>query len=231
MKRLRYNRNFRNIINLFKHRLDLKRQLNRIIYVLAILILLLLLKRLNNSISSNIIEIIDNSINHKVNIKEDSKLIIDYGKKIFKLPEKALTVLNLENNSKYIMPIEGVIYSPFGEIKYLDGSSKFNSGIDIIPSEDKEAVVIDNGVVISIEDRKSKGYYITIKHDEIISVYGYLVKTYVDVGDEVAQGTKLGSLGTNKDGNKYLHFEIWKDEEPVDPTKYIKFNKKNFKTV
>ena len=226
MKRSRYNKNFKSGMNFLKHRLNFKRQLNRIIYVLAILILLLLLKRLNNSISSNIIEIIDNSINHKVNIKEDSKLIMDYSKEILKLPEKALTVLNLENNSKYIMPIEGTIYSPFGEIKYLDGNNKFNNGIDIMPSEDKEAVAIDNGVVLSIEDRKSKGYYITIKHQEIISVYGYLVKTYVNVGDEVAQGTKLGSLGTNKDGNKYLHFEIWKDEEPVDPTKYIKFNKR-----
>ncbi len=226
MKKLRYNRNFRNILNLFKSRLNYKRQLNRIIYVLAILILLLLLKRLNNSISSNIIEIIDNSINYKVNVKEDSKLIIDYGKKIFKLPGKALSVLNLEDNSKYILPIEGVVYNPFGEVKYLDGSSKFNSGVDIIPNDEKEPVAIDSGLVLSIEDKKSKGYYITIKHDEIISVYGYLVKTYVNIGDEVVQGTKLGTLGTNKDGNKYLHFEIWEGENPVDPSKYIKFNKR-----
>ena len=107
MKRLKYNRNLKNILNLLKQRLNYKRQLNRIIYVLAILVLLLLLKRLNNKISSNIIEIIDNSIHYKVNIKEDSKVIIDFSKRFLQLPEKALSVLNINEGSKYIPPIEG----------------------------------------------------------------------------------------------------------------------------
>ncbi len=226
MKRLKYNRNLKNILNLLKQRLNYKRQLNRIIYVLAILVLLLLLKRLNNKISSNIIEIIDNSIHYKVNIKEDSKVIIDFSKRFLQLPEKALSVLNINEGSKYIPPIEGAIYNPFGEVKYLDGSSKYNNGIDIIPSGEKEAVAIDKGIILSVEDKGSHGYYITIEHEDIISVYGYLINTYVDVGDEVIQGTKIGTLGTKKDGNKYLHFEIWEDGTAVNPSKYIKFNKR-----
>ena len=227
MKSQRYNKNYKNVLNLFKKRLNYKKQLNRIICVLAILVLLLLLKRLNNSISNNIIEIIDNSINYKVNVKEDGKRVLDYGKKILKLPEKALSVLNVDGySSKYIEPIEGAIYNPFGEVKYLDGSSKFNNGVDIIPKDEKEPVAIDDGTVLSIEDKGSKGYYITVKHEDFVTVYGYLIKVYVNVGDEVLQGTKLGSLGTNKDGNKYLHFEIWKDETPVNPSNYVKFNKR-----
>jgi len=227
MKNRRYNKNHRNILNLFKKRLNYKKQLNRIICVLAILVLLLLLKRLNNSISSNIIEIIDNSLNYKVNIKEDGKRVLDYGKKLFQLPEKALSVLNIGgDSSKYVEPIEGAIYNPFGEVKYLDGSSKFNNGVDIIPRDQKEPIAIDNGTVLSIEDKGTKGYYITIKHEKFITVYGYLIEVYVKTGDEVSQGTKLGSLGTNKDGNKYLHFEIWEGEKPVNPSNYVKFNKR-----
>ena len=37
---------------------------------------------------------------------------------------------------------------------------------------------------------------------------------------------KIGSLGTNKDGNKYLHFEIWVDGSSVNPSSYVKFMKK-----
>lgn len=225
MKRRRYNRNFKSVMNFFRGRLNFKRQLNRIIYVLAILVLLLLLKRLNNSISNNIIEIIDNSINYKVNIKEDSRKVLDYGKKLLELPEKAMSVFNFGGeDTKYIGPINGAIYNPFGEIKYLDGSSKFNNGVDIIPKDENEPVSIDSGEVVSIEDKGSQGYYITIKHDKFITVYGYLIEVYVNIGDKVSQGTKLGSLGTNKDGNKYLHFEIWKDGEPVNPSNYIKLN-------
>ena len=60
----------------------------------------------------------------------------------------------------------------------------------------------------------------------MITVYGYLVSVYVMEGQKVVQGTKIGSLGTNKDGNKYLHFEIWIDNRPVDPSNHVNFSQK-----
>ncbi len=58
------------------------------------------------------------------------------------------------------------------------------------------------------------------------TVYGYLIKVYFTEGEEVTIGDKIGTLGTNKDGNKYLHFEIWIDGVPKNPMEYIKFNNK-----
>lgn len=213
------------MVRFFKPRLHYQRQLNRLICVLAILVLLLLLKRINGRISNNIIEIIDSSVNYKVDLRQDSRALLDLGKKALQLPIKALEVINLGPTSVYIPPIEGAIYNPFGQVKYLDGSSRFNNGLDIIPKDEKEAVAIDDGVVVDIEDKGSKGYYITIDHKDLTSVYGYLIDVYLTVGDEVSQGSKVGSLGTNKDGNKYLRFEIWEDGQAVNPTKYIKFSK------
>lgn len=222
MKKNRYNA----VFNFFKRRLYYKRQINKIIYVLIILVLLLILKKINNSISSNIIQIIDKGINYEFSIKRDGKNILDYGKKLLVLPEKALTVLNIGENSKFLPPIEGTIYNPFGEVKYLDGSIGFNKGVDIIPKEQKEPVAIEEGIVTKIEDKNTKGYYITIQHENMITVYGYLTKVYVNEGEKIAQGVKVGSLGTNKDGNKYLHFEMWIEDTPVNPLDYIKFARK-----
>lgn len=213
------------MVRFFKPRLHYQRQLNRLICVLAILVLLLLLKRINSKISNNIIEIIDSSVNYKVNLREDSRSLVDLGKKALQVPIKALEVLNFGSTSSYIPPIEGAIYNPFGEVKYLDGSSRFNNGLDIIPKDEKEAVAIDDGIVVAIEDKGSRGYYITIEHENIRSVYGYLIDSYVAVDDEVSRGDRVGSLGTNKDGNKYLRFEIWENGQAVNPTKYIKFSK------
>ena len=42
------------------------------------------------------------------------------------------------------------------------------------------------------------------------------------------RGDKIGSLGTNKDGNKYLHFQVWINGKPVNPTDYIDFQKKGW---
>lgn len=219
------NRSLNNLTRILGARFHYKRQLNRIICVLAILVLLLLIKRLNTKISSNIIQIVDRSIHYRVNIREDGKAMVNFSKKLLKYPKKTLEVLNIGNNPHYIPPIDGAVYTPFGEIKYIDGSTKFNTGVDIIPKEDKEAVAIDKGVVIGIEARGSKGYYISVQHENIISVYGYLVNTYVEEGDSIKQGDKIGTLGTNKDGNKYLRFEIWENGQAVNPLKYVKLNK------
>lgn len=226
MNRRKYEHKFRVLKNFSKRRLNFKRQANRIIVVLILLAFILILKKLNNNTSSKIIQIIDNSMQYEFSIKKDGKAILNYGKKILTIPEKTLSVLNIENTRKYNSPIDGSVHNPFGETKYLDGSKSFNDGIDIIPKEDKEPVIIANGIVRKIEDKETKGYFVTVEHDELTTVYGYLVSIYLEEGEKVSEGSKVGTLGTNKDGNKYLHFETWIDNEPVNPLDYISFNKK-----
>lgn len=226
MNRRKYKHRFRSFKVFLKRRFNFKRQTNRIIIVLILLAFILILKGLNNNISSNIIQIIDNSVQHEFSIKKDGKAILDYGKKILTIPEKTLSVLNIKKTTKYNAPIDGSVYNPFGEIIYLDGSKSFNDGIDIIPKNEKEPLLIEDGIVRKIEDRKTKGYFVTVEHEEITTVYGYLVSVYVKEGEKALEGTKVGTLGTNKDGNKYLHFETWIDNVPVNPLDYISFNKK-----
>lgn len=224
MNRRVYNRKYNGIINLLRIRFNLRRQLRNIVGVIIILILLLFLKILNNSISDNIIQIIDNGINYEFTLEKDGKAILNYGKKLFTLPEKALTVFNFTKTTRYNPPIEGTIYRPFGEIKYLDGRTYFNNGIDIIPEKEKEPVSIEQGVVEKIEDKDTKGYFVTVEHDEFKTVYGYLTKVYVKEGEEINSGTKIGTLGTSSDGNMYFHFELWIDDNPVNPIDYLNFD-------
>jgi len=219
-----YYRNHRGFINFLKRRFNLRRQLFGIAGVAIILILLLLLKMLNTSITDNIIQIVENSINYDFSLKKDGQAILNYSKKVLKFPEKALSVFNFMDTNKYPPPIEGTIYKPFGQVKYLNGKTEFNNGLDIIPKEEKDPVSISKGIVRKIEDKYSKGYFVTIEHDEFTTVYGYLTKVYVKEGEEIDEGTKIGTIGTNKDGNKYLHFEIWVDNKPVNPMEYILFN-------
>ncbi len=223
MNRRIYNRKYRGIINFFKARFNLKRQLKNIIGVIIILILLLFLKILNNSITDNIIQIIYNGLNYKFSLKEDGKAILDYSKRALTFPERALTVFNFTDTVRYNPPIKGTIYKPFGEIRYLDGRVDYNNGIDIIPKEEKEPVTIEEGIVEKIEDRDTKGYFVTVNHESFKTVYGYLTKLYVKEGESLNPGTKIGTLGTSKDGNMYLHFELWVDGNPVNPLDYLNF--------
>ena len=69
--------------------------------------------------------------------------------------------------------------------------------------------------------RGKKGYFVTIKNDNMDVVYGYLSKTYLEKGSTVEVSDIVGLLGTNKDGNQYLRIEIYIDGIPVDPSDYI----------
>ncbi|NLJ77733.1 MAG: M23 family metallopeptidase [Tissierellia bacterium] len=228
MNRKRYGRTNNNILRFIKNRIRYGLNMKQVACVLVILLIIFILKLLNNSISTNIIQIIDKGINYEFSIRDDGNRILGYSKQMMRISQDALSVFRTGTSHKHAPPIKGSIYNPFGETVYLDGRTSFNEGVDIIPSDEKEPIAIRDGMVKKVEDRDTKGYFVTIEHEDMTTVYGYLISAYVSKGDRVKEGDRIGSLGTNKDGNKYLHFQVWVDGEPVNPTNYIEFQKKGW---
>ena len=99
-----------------------------------------------------------------------------------------------------------------------------STGIDYKTDYDFDVVSVLDGVVITVREDQILGKLIEIKHnDNIISVYQSLSETYVNVGDEVAQGTLIGKSGTSnlqKNMGSHLHFELMIDSKNVDPEEY-----------
>ena len=219
---------YKGIINYIKGRFNLRSQFIKLVGALIILMLLLFLRFLNTSISNNIIQIVENSINYEFSLREDGARIMEYSKRFLRLPERALTTFNLPDISdtgNFPLPIDGTIYKPFGEIKYISGKTDYNKGIDILVQDENEPVAIDEGLVRNIEYIDGKGYFVTIEHQEFDTVYGYLADVNIGEGEEVSQDTQIGSLGVNsKDGKKYLHFEILIEGKPVNPLNFIDYS-------
>lgn len=186
---------------------------------------MLLLKTIRLNFTKNVIRVVRKSISYEFDIKEDGRKIIESAKKLKVFPEKIKTVFNItEGKEEFILPVEGNVYKPYGQI-YTGEDKTFNKGVDIIPTGDNTIYSIGDGVVMEIEDKKSLGYYITIKHDELQVIYGHLVELYVSKGDTITKGQKIGSLRNNisNDGNRYLHFEIWKDGNPINPEEIVNY--------
>ena len=99
--------------------------------------------------------------------------------------------------------------------------------VDIVAAKDAPVKSIADGTVVFAEWTGATGYVIILEHqDGLISVYkhnGSLARTQgalVRAGEVIASVGDTGELTTGP----HLHFELWRNGNPVNPLNYIDFN-------
>lgn len=114
-----------------------------------------------------------------------------------------------------------------------DGGSRDHLGVDITESNWKPGsdpripvVAVRGGTAISDRYDNSGGYLsgVMIQQDDGYTTRYLHMMPSVKPGDKIAAGQKIGkliSLGKNG-GNTHLHFELYKGNQLLDPTSYIK---------
>lgn len=123
-------------------------------------------------------------------------------------------------NQTFFKPLNGIITAKFAPLEK-------HYGIDIVaPHNDAVKAVLD-GTVIMAAWTLETGYVIVIQHaGNLISVYKHnavLLKhegDFVKVGEPIAIAGNSGEISTGP----HLHFELWDNGNPVNPTNYINFN-------
>jgi murein DD-endopeptidase MepM/ murein hydrolase activator NlpD len=98
--------------------------------------------------------------------------------------------------------------------------------VDIVVAKNTPIKSTADGVVIFAEWTATTGYVIIIEHSYgLISVYKHnasLTKSQGDLvkaGEVIASSGNLGELSTGP----HLHFELWNDGYPINPTNFIDF--------
>ncbi len=130
----------------------------------------------------------------------------------------------INSNTKYknlhfTKPLDGVISNNFNP---ADG----HYGIDIVAPEKTPVVSVLSGTVILATWSLNSGYIIEIQHaNNIISVYKHNAELLKHEGDRVAAGEPIALVGNTGEqtSGTHLHFELWIDGVPVNPTNYIVF--------
>ena len=98
--------------------------------------------------------------------------------------------------------------------------------IDIAADENSTVFSVLDETVISAGWNDDTGNTIQIQHDNnLISIYKHNEKLLKGIGDHVTAGTPIAIVGnTGKLSTGYhLHFELWHEGEPIDPSEFIKF--------
>jgi murein DD-endopeptidase MepM/ murein hydrolase activator NlpD len=107
---------------------------------------------------------------------------------------------------------------PFTQVWYL------HKGIDIAYRRGIEIVSAANGKVIERKyDPMGFGNYVVIRHSYgFATKYAHLDNVYVEEGDVVSQGQKIGTMGnTGLSTGPHLHFEVRIGAQVVDPERFL----------
>lgn len=122
-------------------------------------------------------------------------------------------------NIFFFPPVEGVVTKKFN---ILTG----NLGVDVAVAKEEYIKAVAEGIVILAVYTADDGNIIILQHkNQLVSVYKNNTELFKKEGDYVQAGDLIGLLGdkNNKKELPLLHFELWLDNNPVNPENYIVF--------
>ncbi len=121
------------------------------------------------------------------------------------------------NKGKLPWPVKGTLLSTFGSRTHPRYRTKTNNlGIDIRVTETPPVYSVAPGKVVYADRFIGYGNMVIIDHDNgYYTLYANLATLNTSLGAEVKQGTIIGFA------EDYLHFEIRKDGQPLNPIEWL----------
>lgn len=124
-----------------------------------------------------------------------------------------------EPEVRWESPADGQISSGFG-IRW----GAMHKGIDIANEIGTPVRAAATGTVIDSGPIGGYGLWIRIAHeDDVVSLYGHIDETYVEVGQPVQAGEVIAAMGDRgQSTGPHLHFQIEISGRPVDPVLFYR---------
>ena len=128
------------------------------------------------------------------------------------------------NKSRLIWPVEtGFISSKFGEQPHpvLKGIKVNNHGVGIQTSKGQEVRSVYDGEVLTVATIPGLNKLVAVQHGDYTTVYAKLSKVVVKTGQKIKAKQILGEVYTDKEGTTELQFQIWRNQEKLDPQVWL----------
>lgn len=119
-----------------------------------------------------------------------------------------------DGDRKFLMPVQGKIISKYS------GKQGGNEGIDIAATQGTAVKAAEDGEVALISKSVGANIIVLIRHsDNIYTVYSNVSDVKLKKGQQIKRGQRIG--GVAKGSPSYLHFEVRKGTESVDPEPFL----------
>lgn len=121
-------------------------------------------------------------------------------------------------NQVLFAPVKGHVTEPYNAVKK-------HFSVEVSVANNTPVKAIAAGTVVLADWTPTNGNVMVVRHnDGIISVYKQMESLTKEQGDVVKSGEVLAIAGlSSKEGGTALHFELWKDGYPINPTQFIDF--------
>lgn len=116
-------------------------------------------------------------------------------------------------------PVQGSITSVY------DANEK-HYAVDVAVPKDTPIKAAATGMVIFAEWTSETGHVIILDHgNNLLTVYKHNASLTKQQGEQVKEGEVIATAGSTGElsTGPHLHFELWKDGYPTDPSKFIDF--------
>jgi len=127
---------------------------------------------------------------------------------------------NEELNFVLFPPVKGTISE-----NYNPESKHF--AVDIVTIKNSPVKATADGTIIFADWTTNTGHVIILKHNNnLISVYKHNASLNKEQGDLVKAGEVIATVGNSGEltTGPHLHFELWSDGYPINPTNFIDFD-------
>lgn len=158
--------------------------------------------------------------NISLNLSEETKRGIDVQNNYYFLRKKKGGYYDPEFLPT-LLPIEGFLTTHFQRGSWFVGHEHL--GIDIAAEKGSVIRASGSGIVVLANWTQGFGNVVIIFHGNgLYTYYAHAMRLLVRQGEKVKRGHPIALLGSSGISSApHLHFEIWKDGEPLNPEKYI----------
>ena len=136
--------------------------------------------------------------------------------------EDKFNIFEDDNTKNFVLfpPVNGTITADY------EPSAK-HYAVDVVAAKDAPIKAVANGTVIFADWTSNTGFVIILDHgNNLVSVYKHNSSLNKEQGDLVTSGEVIAIIGTTGElsTGPHLHFELWSDGYPLNPTQFIDFN-------
>ena len=124
--------------------------------------------------------------------------------------------------TKLLWPVtSGFISTKFGEHQVYKQVKLESSGVEIQTKENEAVRAVFDGQVRRVFFMPGMNNVVMIQHGQYFTVYARLKDVKVQPLQNIKAKEVLGTVYTSTDGVSELHFEIWKNNQKLDPEQWL----------